>query len=291
VAGLLGLGGLLALTLAPGARPVRPGAVASPLLVSSVSAAGVRDLAAAEQDLITSCMHTAGFRYWPVVPASSRYLQPLFAMPPSVQTARQHGFGSAGKADPNEAYVEGLGKSAQAAYGVALGGQMSSGPQVKVTIPQGGVMGHSAQGCQAAAESHLYGSFRSWYAASTFVGEVQAILQSDVADSSQMTAAVKAWRRCAAARGYHWAALAQPEFAPSPGSNTGQAALADAQCAAAAHIPEIAAGVAWQYASKLDAEYGKELNAYQLMQQRAAPIARKILSGSHSNTRLFRKDG
>ncbi|MGH3157807.1 MAG: hypothetical protein ACRDNF_14690 [Streptosporangiaceae bacterium] len=281
--GLLGLGGVLAFTAVPPVHRTFPLQSASPLLVSTVSAADLRDLAVAEQDLISGCMRARGFRYWPQVQGSSRYMQPLFAMPPSVAAARKHGFGPAAPADPNDAYVNALGRSRQSGYAVALSGSMDSGPQVTVAIPQGGVMGHSAEGCEAMAENRLYGSFHKWYAASTLVGEVHAILQSEVADSRLMTAAVNRWRSCVAARGYHWADLAQPEFAPDLGANPSQAAVADAICAAATHISSVAYSVAGPYAEKLDAEYRKELDAYQVMQQGAMPLAREVQREFHAN--------
>jgi hypothetical protein len=278
---LLGLGGVLAVTAVARAHRTSALQPASPLLVSTVSAADLQDLAVAEQDLISGCMRARGFRYWPQASGSSRYLQPLFLMPPSVDAARKHGFGSPAPADPNGAYVETLSESAQSAYAVAVNGSMDSGPQVTVTIPQGGVVGHSTQGCQAMAENRLYGSFPRWYAASTIVGEVQAMLQSKVAGS--MTTVTNRWRSCVAARGYHWVSLTQPEIAPSPGSSIRQAAVADAICATATHISSVAYRVAGPYAKKLDAEYRKELNAYQVMQQDAVPLAREVQREFHSN--------
>jgi hypothetical protein len=280
---LLGLGGVLAVTASARAHGTSALQPAPPLLVSTVSAADLQDLATAEQDLIAECMHARGFRYWPQAPGSSRYLQPLFAMPPGVAVARKHGFGSPAPADPNGAYVETLSVSAQSAYAVAVNGPMDSGPQVTVAIPQGGVMGHSAQGCQAIADNRLYGNFPRWYAASTIVGEVQAMLQSEVAGSRPMTAVTNRWRSCVAARGHHWVSLMQPEISPGPGSSARRAAVADAICAAATHISSVAYRVAGTYAKKLDAQYRKELNAYQVMQQDAVPRAKKVQREFHED--------
>jgi hypothetical protein len=281
---LLGLAGVLTSVALARVHRTTPPHPASPLLVSTASAADLGDLAVAEQDLISGCMRTRGFRYWPEVSGSSRYLQPLFVMPPSVDAARKHGFGSPAPADPNAAYVKTLSKSAQSAYTVAMNGPMDSGPQVTVAIPQGGVMGHSAQGCQAVADNRLYGSFREWYAASTMAGEVQAVLQSEVAGSRPMTAVTNRWRSCAAARGYHWASLTQPEIARRPGSSSRRAAIADAICAAATHISSAAYRVAGPYAKKLDAEYRKELNAFEVMQQNAVPLAQQVQREFRSTT-------
>ena len=153
----------------------------------------------AEQILTGECMRQHGFQYWPipyggqVSPASQGY--PYLVM--SISWAARNGFGNdslthAGP-DPNQQYVDHLSAARQAAYGLALFGLSPNGPQVRVAIPQGGVIGHSTDGCQASAEGTLYGNFREWFQASTIMGNLELASQSQVTNDPEYKGAVTRW--------------------------------------------------------------------------------------------------
>jgi hypothetical protein len=133
----------------------------------------------AEQDLTRDCMRRAGFQYQVssfTQSASVPSLQMLYFIS-SPGWAERNGFGNKAGAstvtqDPNASYVSRLPGQRQAAFSLALYGTTQGSPQVLVTIPQGDVVGHSMDGCQAQAEEELYGSFRIWFRVSSIADNI-----------------------------------------------------------------------------------------------------------------------
>jgi len=190
--------------VATSARPAaRPEARAAP------SSADLALLDRAGETLVRDCMRRKGFRYEPV-PAADMDAGadfPLVVDDPA--WAATHGYGSADplaaqaaeRSDPNSAYVRGLSAARRTGYTVALYGTPSD-PQVVVPLPDGPGIRHSARGCQAAAETQLYGDYRRWFSATVLAGNLPSLVKSRVAARPEYLSALAEWRRCMAAGGH-----------------------------------------------------------------------------------------
>jgi hypothetical protein len=222
-AALLGLA-VAVLVVTPGSKHVDPRSPVS----GPVSARDISLLSRADQVLIQQCMQLQGFEYWPV-PESQ--IDPVVRFPyvlTSVSWARTHGFGgdpgqSSPDMDPNEQYFGHLSATRQNVYSNALVGDGPDGPVATVVSPLGGVLGHSALGCQATAEAELYGSFQAWFQASSVVDALPTVWQAMVLNNAQYGQSVSAWSECMRVKGYAYsspgraaAAFQRPASAPMP---------------------------------------------------------------------------
>lgn len=245
---------------------------------TAISAADANLLIDAEQALISDCMRRHGFKYWPL-PANQAY--PVVRFPyviASVSWARSHGFhnslGLPVNSGPNQRYFGQLSGSEQSAYADALVGKADA-PSITTPLPTGGIEGHSADGCQAFADTELYGSYQAWFKASTVALDLPTLWQSMVMGSRQYTSAVSAWSACMRKKGYRYSSPA--EAASASGTQTSPqlrpaeitAAVAEVQCAystgligVANHLDrEFKANVTGRFRSYLDAEWRLERNA------------------------------
>src|SRR6266699_1223233 len=144
------------------------GGSSSPVFPSPVRARDLNLLSTAEQLLIRACMQGHGFSYWPI---SASQFAPVEAYPlvvTSISWARANGLSGFPvlSRDANQRYYNHLPAGRQSAYSNALVGE-AGGPAVQVALPSGGTEGASSLGCEARAESELYGNYRAWFQAST----------------------------------------------------------------------------------------------------------------------------
>jgi hypothetical protein len=266
-------------TTAPHPSPVRSGETA-------VSATDTNLLIDAEQALIRDCMRRHGFQYWPL-PASQAY--PVVRFPyviTSVSWARSHGFndslGLPVNSGPNQRYYSKLSGSEQSAYANALVGK-SDAPSVTTPLPTGGIDGHSADGCQASADTELYGSYQAWFKASTVALDLPVLWQSMVTGSRQYISAVSVWSACMREKGYRYSSPAEAASAsgdrtslpPRPAEIT--AALAEVHCAYSTGLIAVANRLDREFKANVMSTFRSYLNAEWRLERNALPRARRIV--------------
>jgi hypothetical protein len=278
--------GLLCLPVALGAYIGISPHRTSPSSKTAVSAADTNLLINAEQVLIRKCMQRQGFVYWSL---SAQQAYPAVRFPyviTSVSWARRHGFSDnlefPVSADPNQRYYSKLSNSQQAAYSNALVGRPNA-PAVTTPLPSGGILGHSNDGCQAAADAELYGSYQAWFKASSVVLDLPTLWQSMVLSSRQYISAVSVWSGCMRQRGYRYASPADASAAfrnsTSPQSQLTaiRAAVAEALCADSTGLTRVATHLNQQFAAQVTRKFHSSLNAEWRLERRALPRARRVL--------------
>jgi hypothetical protein len=123
------------------------------------------------------------------------------ASPPSRASAAPRKIPDLSGAQRNWQYYNRQAASRRAAYLTALNGAEGS-PGVTVQLPEGPVLGHSSQGCTAAAQRALYGNYRAWFGAASTVAQLRPLWLGPVARDSAFERAVARWSRCMRAAGY-----------------------------------------------------------------------------------------
>jgi hypothetical protein len=258
----------------------------SPSSQTAVSAADTNLLINAEQILIRDCMRRQGFTYWPL-PANQAY--PAVRFPyviTSVSWASSHGFsdylGLPVSSGPNQRYYSNLSNSQQAAYSNALVGG-SDTPAVTTPLPTGGIDGHSADGCQATADTELYGSYAAWFNASTVAFDLPTLWQAMVLSSRQYISAVSVWSVCMREKGYRYSSPAEAATGSgtqkSPQSQAAEtaAAVAEVRCADSTGLIEVANHLNQEFEAKVTRRFQSYLNAEWRLEQNALPRARRAL--------------
>jgi hypothetical protein len=284
---LLILTGLLCLSLtfalylsaAPHSSPVRSGETA-------VSASDTSLLIGAEQTLIRDCMQRNGFKYWPL-PASQAY--PVVRFPyviTSLSWARSYGFhdslGLPANSGPNQSYFSTLSGSEQSAYANALVGKADA-PSVTMPLPTGGTEGHSADGCQALADTELYGSYQAWFKASTVASDLPLLWQSMVLGSRPYSSAVLVWSACMREQGYRYSSPAEAasEFGAQTSSRPQRAeitaAVAEVQCAYGTGLIRVANHLDGEFKAHVMGTFRSNLDAEWRLERNALPRARRIV--------------
>jgi hypothetical protein len=244
----------------------------------AASAADTRLLVNAEQVLIRNCMRRHGFAYWPI-PASLAY--PVVRFPyviTSVSWARRHGFSGAlmpsTGPDPNQRYTSQLTATQQTAYSDDLVGPPGS-PGVTTPLPTGGLDGHSADGCQATADTELYGNYTAWLKASSVALDLPTLWQAMVFGDRRYISAVSVWSACMQAKGYRYSSPAQA--AASAGGQPTLAAVAEAQCAGSTCLARVAARLSREFEARVSRDFRSSLQAEWRLERSALPRARQIL--------------
>lgn len=242
----------------------------------------------AEQQLTRDCMRQHGFEYWTVpFGGQAPNSQESAYFISSVTWARKNGFGSnpptqVSVPDPNRHYYEHLSPQRQAAYSIAIFGLGPDSPHVQVVIPQGGTVGHSEAGCQAAAEAKLYGNFNAWFRAYTIMDNLKPVWQSQVMNDAMYKRGLTGWARCMRAKGYTWASPAQAVAAfqsrrqPEQDPTEIRAAVAAAKCAASGGLAATVDHLNTFFSNTLRNKYRSEVFAYRRLQLEAIPVAQAI---------------
>ena len=285
-------------TLVPSARvPITSGAW-------QASAASLILLQRAEAMLIRGCMQRHGFGYAAVVPDDSAGGKfPLVLDDPP--WAARYGYGSL---DPlaaqrneidsrNARYVALLSVARRRAYVTALYGART-GPQVRVALPDGVVIGHSTRGCQAAAEGRLYGDFPRWYATTIIAENLPGVAKQHVTTEPQFQLSLAAWARCMRSGGHvtntpqQWRAqLMEQGTGKKLASQRAMAkrfATAEAECARRTKFGIVSRGLYDNNLVRLQETHSDVFRDQRNMRRSALRLARRILAGfpeGHSSTR------
>jgi hypothetical protein len=244
----------------------------------------------AEQLLIGDCMVGQGFRYWPV-PAGVAYPVPqLTAVVSSISWAERNGLGGdpteAANSQTNERYVSSLSPSRRTDYANTLVGSETD-PAVSVALPSGGVLGHSARGCQAAADSKLYGDYQEWFRVSSVAEDLPLVWQLMVLNNSKYQLRIAAWSGCMRASGYRYSDPTQAAAAfrrPSsvrPSALEVRVGVAEAKCADTTGLTALTDDLDRAFSAEVDHKYESLLAADWRLQRHALTKIRRLLS-SHS---------
>jgi hypothetical protein len=254
-----------------------------------VSSSDVQLLMRAEQELIRACMNRHGFKYWPI-PGSQAYPTPHFAtVVASVPWARKYGLGGdpaiTSPSDPNERYFNNLQPAQRDWYSNALVGSASGGA-VTVSLPTGGILGHSSTGCQARADTELYGSYQAWFRASSVAFDLSTLQQLMVVNDHQYQRSVASWSRCMQAKGHPYSSPGQAAGAfrrpisAHPSRAETLVAVAEAVCANSTGLTEITRLLNRAFISEVDHKYQYSLQAEWSLERNALPMAKRVF-GSH----------
>jgi hypothetical protein len=254
------------------------------------SAQAVNIISSADQVLIRQCMKQQGFEYWPI---SQDQIDPVPRFPyvvTSVTWAKINGFGGnpgapSTASDLNETYFNRLSPSRQSLYSDDLVGT-PNGPAATVVLPQGDIMGHSALGCEAQAFAKLYGSFSTWFKASSIADDLPSVSETMVVSSPAYEQKIFAWSGCMRAKGHKFSSPGQAASTFNRLSSTAPsyrevlAAVAEAVCANSTGLTRVANHLNQVFTTEVDQRYRSALQTEWRLQQDALPRARSVLSSN-----------
>jgi hypothetical protein len=258
---------------------------ASPIIrPSPVQARDLSLLSTAEQLLIRACMQGHGFSYWPIPASQFAPVQSYPLVVTSIRWARANGLSGIPvfSSDANQRYYNHLPASRQSAYSNALVGE-AGGPAVQVALPSGGIEGASSQGCEARAESELYGNYRAWFQASTVARDLPLLWLPMILADRRYQRAVGWWSGCMRAKGYRYSSpgLAAAAFQRSASSRLSRAevavAVAEAVCANQTRLTSVLSSLSKEFSAKVKRKYQSSLNAEWRLERNALPRARRLL--------------
>lgn len=243
----------------------------------------------AEQRLIRTCMARQGFPYWVRAPLTADEQRVFGFVVDDVGWARRYGYGGlvqrqvlAQRAhDPNRIHRESLSPDARAKYTDALAG----GPRTKpltASLPAGGTVKTMIGGCEAEAQTGLYGDRAAWFRLDKVATNLQPLYVHDLISDSRFTTALKAWSRCMHGKGHRYSSPAEIRSA-LPGLTEGldsaaflaaevRLAVPEAECARASGLADTARSLQQHYLGP----YAADLAAHGRMELAALDRARKI---------------
>lgn len=274
----------LAVTACSGGRHDAP-----PRPLTKVEQAALYD---AEQLLIQECMEDKGFRIWPVprdpVPDDRSFPYVI----DDVKWATRHGYGSdiqqaltqARTDDLNQVYLRGLLPARRAAALTALNGPRPY--HLLATVPSGGTMRRSAQGCTARSQAELYGDLAAWFRADAITGALDGVTVSQVIAAPAYKDAVTRWSSCMRGLGFHYASPAQtrPKFladiqqnAARPVALEVRTAVAEANCAHSSGLSATVKRLDHDAFDRLKRRYRTAVNTHLHMEHAALPKAKSIM--------------
>jgi hypothetical protein len=249
-----------------------------------VRASDLTLLNTAEQLLIRACMQGQGFGYWPI-PASR--LAPVPSYPlvvTNIGWAQANGLSNfpVEAPDVNQQYYDHLPANRQNVYSNALVGPSGS-PSVTVALPSGGIEGASSQGCQARAESELYGNYRAWFQASTVARDLPRLWLPMVEEDNKYQRAVAQWSQCMRRKGYRYsspgqAAAAFPRSTLSRPSGAEVAvAVAEATCGGRTGLSAVVSSLSREFSAQVEHKYQSSLSTEWRLERNAVARARHLL--------------
>jgi hypothetical protein len=284
------------------------------LMTSGTAAVMESTLANSVQTLIQRCMRARHFAYFPV-PQSATSLDGGSVQVPelpaygSLAQRRVHGYGlysaavrasrtrqkrdmsrgPAAAAARNDAYVASLPAAAQASYSTAEFGPVSD--VLTVALPGGAQAQVRGGGCRAAAVRRIYGSVAGYIQAVEGAPLLTDQLITRVEADPAFAAAVRAWSRCMAARGFRYQS---PNAAynslsgeyrargPSAGLRHREiaVAVADFRCAQAVSLLRITAALQHEEAGRLGTRSEAQLRLITETDARAARRVRGVTDGA-----------
>jgi hypothetical protein len=245
--------------------------------------------------LVQRCMERKGFRYWtePVASAAARAGQGYVLH--DVGWARKYGYGTrldaevvrAGFHDRNDAYARTLAKPDLVRYNTALEGTPSRG-MVTVHLPTGGTVMTTRDGCQAEAESRLYGDAAKWFRARKIAENVTGLYAPDILKDKRFKAALRKWAACMRRAGHPYSSpseirrelpLLTKHRSPADAHATEvRTAVAEAECANSTPLYRTARALEAEYRNRKLGRYRDDITTYQRMNLTALDRAKPLVS-------------
>ncbi|MGA5121242.1 hypothetical protein [Streptomyces pseudogriseolus] len=281
-----------------------PRASADAALPREVTAKELGTLNRAEDILERRCLAHAGFRL-PAAPEPARTgpePPPMALVLADASWAREHGYGHRVRTpeetarlhadDPVGEYLRALKPKRRAeALRVWQGGGVDT---VEVTLPSGATTGRSTRGCTSEARGELYGDFRVWFGADAVDRGVMALAMSRAQAEPAYTKALRSWSDCVAGRGLPHetpqrlrAALGES----APVTKEIEYAVAEADCAAASGLAEVADDVMGRHLSEGRERYRADVTNARRMRLAALPKAERIIRDDDTSRHNTQKRG
>jgi hypothetical protein len=250
------------------------------------------------QQLTQRCMSGQGFPYhrdsWEAAPAQTD--APLYV---DVTALRRDGYGlyqvvtaaqekkpQSSPPDPNASYLKSLTTAQRQRWNKAL----VSGPELAVTIPDGGQPTFQPGGCYAKSYGQLYGSYQKWTAVEAYATDLEAKVKTEALWSKVWLAAQARWARCLAQAGFAYPTEADAVHAVTTRYQTSGGKLSrvhqlelriarqDAACTGSVRLNQAGRAAIGAAAATLPADQLSALATWQTMQARAYAAANQVLA-------------
>jgi hypothetical protein len=249
------------------------------------------------QRLTQRCMSGRGFPYhrdiWEATPPQTD--APLYV---DVTALRRDGYGlyqvvTAAQEkkpqtppDPNAGYLKSLTTAQRQRWNQAL----ASGPELSVTIPNGGQVTFQLGGCYAKSYDQIYGSYEKWTAVEAYATDLEAKVRTEALWSDVWISAQARWTRCLASGGFDYPAEAAAVYAVTTRYQASGARLSrvrqfelriarqDAACTDSERQNQAGRAAIGAAAATLPRDQLGVLLTWQTMQARAAAAAAKVLA-------------
>ncbi|MEV5238051.1 hypothetical protein AB0K89_02790 [Streptomyces cinnamoneus] len=246
----------------------------------------------AEQLLLRTCMRRAGFDYHPVPGEQGTGGRDFpYVLDDPVWAAR-HGYGrdlqqrlrERARRDPNGAYFRSLSAPRRALALVAANGPGPRG--VSASLPTGGAVRRSDQGCVSDAQRRLYGDLKAWFQASTTVHALDGMRRSRVVADHRYARDLAAWAQCMRRAGHPYATPGEARAAalsgtrPLPRAQETALALAEVRCAGRSGLARTARELDARHGAALRRQYRSAIAEKARLQTEALPRARAVVGGS-----------
>ncbi|MEU6522979.1 hypothetical protein ABZ892_09035 [Streptomyces sp. NPDC046924] len=254
-------------------------------------------VADAQQRLTKQCMSRQGFTYREDRGLTLRESRPVRYVQDDVDWARTYGYGGRIEAkslrvherNPNGTYRRNLSPSRRVAFDTALDGG-DRARMLTAPLPGGGETRKRVGGCTEQAERALYGDPAEWYRTGKIATGLNALYGKELMKDRHLTAAVRAWSRCMKRAGRPYedpqaareavrvdtsrlgAARADEAFAAER-----ETAVADATCARETSLRTVATARETYYLDRLRDRFGKDIDTYRHLGQRAYDRAVRIV--------------
>ncbi|WP_309061030.1 hypothetical protein [Streptomyces sp.] len=254
-------------------------------------------VADAQQRLTKQCMDRQGFTYREDRGLTLRESRPVRYVQDDVAWARTYGYGGRIEAkslrvherNPNGTYRQSLSPARRAAFDAALDGGADA-RMLTARLPGGGEMRKRVGGCTEEAERALYGDPAEWYRTGKIATGLNALYGEELMKDRHLTAAVRAWSRCMTRAGLpHEDPQGAREAVRVRTSRLGEAradeafaaerrtAVADATCARETSLRAVATARETYYLDRLRDRFGKDIDTYRHLGQRAHDRAVRIV--------------
>lgn len=244
------------------------------------------------QRLTQRCMSEQGFPYhrdiWEATPPQTD--APLYVNVPAL---RRDGYGlyqvvttarekkPQTPPDPNAGYL----KSLTTAQGQRWNNALASGPELVVTIPDGGQVTFQPGGCYAKSYDQIYGSYEKWSVVDAYAIDLEAKVRTEALWSNVWVSVQARWARCMASSGFDYPTEAAVVHAvttwyQASGARPGRVhqlelriARQDAACTDSVRLNQVGRAAINAAAATLPADQISALRTWQDMRARTAALA------------------
>lgn len=245
----------------------------------------------AEGLLVRDCMRDRGFEIFlgeTSNDADEPRSTPMYGND-DIAYARQHGLGigdreQARDSDPNSRYVDGLSRTEQAEYSVALNGDPTDEEHmVTVDLPGGYRVSYNSESCRSVAKAELYGDFARWTTVETRVNNLSTTYGAKVAENKGYRKVLASWRTCMRDKGQPAESPTElrDQFMKHPEDpETTAAAVAEAQCGKASGLVRVGSDLEARYRAQAYDERPDLIADYQSMSVAGLRLARGLTSST-----------